>query len=188
MAGPALGWAAQLLVSLLREGDGPALLGDLEEAHARRAHATNASDAAQWYRHQLYASLTAVLQRRLFEWVRAVPWGTTAAAYAMVVFLEIGAVRLLSWLWPGVAHQTSALRLVMEFPGIVAIAYVAARVHRSSAFFLGGMMLVMAVLMLVLSREATSGAFAIAMLTSGPGGAVLGWLLHRWRSAVAAGA
>ena len=48
-------------------------------------------------------------------------------------------------------------------------------------------MLVVAVLMLLLSPKAISGAFAIAMLTVGPGGAVLGWLLHRRWSAVAAG-
>ena len=127
-------WAAQLLVWLLRDGDGPALLGDLAEEHARRSQAGNASEAAQCYRYQLYASLTAVLRRRLLEWVRAVPWGTTAAAYGVVVVLELGSVWLLSLLWPGVAHATSALRLVMEFPGIVAIAYVATRVHRQRCF------------------------------------------------------
>jgi hypothetical protein len=186
MGALALAWATRLLLSLLREGDGPALLGDLAEAHARRARATSARDAAEWYRQQLYASLIAVLRRRLVEWVRAVPWGTTAAAYMVVVFLELGSVRLLSLLWPGVAHETSALRLVMELPGIVAIAYVATRVHRSSAFLLGGVMLVVAVLMLILSWEAISAPFAVAMLTLGPGGAVLGWLLDRRRSAVAA--
>ena len=187
MGALAMTWATQLLVWLLREGDGPALLGDLAEEHARRSRTRSPGDATRWYRRQLYASLTAVLRRRLFEWVRAVPWGTTAAAYVMVVFLEFGCVWLLSLLWPGGAHQTSALRLVMEFPWIVAIAYMAARAHGSSAILLGGTMLVMAILMLVLSPEARSGAFAIAMLTLGPGGAVLGWLLHRRWSAVAAG-
>jgi hypothetical protein len=184
MGNVALGWATQLLVWLLREGDGTALLGDLAEERARRARSSSASDAAQWYRHQLYASLTAVLRWRLLEWVRAVPWGTTAAAYLVVGLLELGSVWLLSWLWPGVAHQTSALRLVMEFPGIVAIAYVTAKVHRHSPLLLGGMMLVVAVLMLTLSPEVVTRAFAIAMLTVGPGGAVLGWLLHRRWSAV----
>src|SRR5262245_54729235 len=112
------GWATQLLVWLLRDGYGPALLGDLAEEHARRLRATGASDAARWYRHQLYASLTAVLWRRLLGWAWAVPWATTAGAYMVVVFLEFGSVRLLSLLWPGRAHETSALRLVMEFPGI----------------------------------------------------------------------
>ena len=185
MGARARGWAAQLLVWLLREGDGPALLGDLDEEHARRSRTVGASDASRWYRHQLCASLTAVVRRRLVEWARAVPWGTTAAAYMVVALLEVTSVRLLSWLWPGVAHATSAFRLVLEFPWIVAIAYVAARAHRSSAFLLGGMMLVVAVLMLLLSPEAISAAFAIALLTVGPGGAVLGWLLHRRWSAVA---
>jgi hypothetical protein len=181
------GWAAQLLVRLLREGDGPALLGDLAEEHARRSRSIGASGASRWYRHELYASLTSVVRRRLVEWARAVPWGTTAAAYLMVAFLEFGSVWLLSLLRPGAAHATSVPRLMMEFPAIVAIAYVATTVHRSSAFLLGGMMLVVAVLMLLLSPEAISAAFAIAMLTVGPGGAVLGWLVHRRWSAVAAG-
>jgi len=179
-------WATQLLVWLLRDGDGAALLGDLAEEHARRSHAASTNQAAQWYRYQLYASLTAVLRRRLLELARAVPWGTTAAAYMVVVVLEFSSVWLLSLLWPGVAHATSALRLVMEFPGLVAIAYVATRVPRSAAFALGGFMLGMAALMLSLSEPA-SGAFAIALLTVGPIAAVLGWLLHRRWSAVAAG-
>jgi len=181
-----LGWATQLLVWLLRDGDGPALLGDLAEEHERRLRAGNAHEAMRWYRHQLYASLTAVLLRRLLEWVRAVPWGTAATAYIVVVVLESGSVWLLSLLWPGVAHATSALRLVMEFPGIVAIAYVATRVHRSAAFVLGGFMLGMAALMLSLSEPVSVG-FAIALLTVGPIAAVLGWLLDRRWGAVAAG-
>ena len=176
-----LGWATQLLVWLLRDGDGPALLGDLAEEHERRLREGNAREAMRWYRYQLYASLTAVLGRRLLEWARAVPWGTAATAYIVVGVLEFGTVWLLSLLWPGVAHATSALRLVMEFPGLVAIAYVATRVHRSAALVLGGFMLGMAVLMLSLSEPA-SGAFTIAMLTVGPTAAVMGWHLHRqWR-------
>src|SRR5262245_10666833 len=186
MSDLAPGSATRLLVWLLRDGDGPALLGDLAEAHARRSRATSASEAAQWYRHQLYASLIAVLQRRLLEWARAVPWGTTAAAYMLVAFLEVGTIWLLSLVSPGVTHETSALRLVLEFPGIVAVAYAATRVHKSAAFVLGAMMLVVAVLMLSLSKEEISCAFAIAFLTVGPIAAVLGGLLHRRRSAVAA--
>ena len=113
---------------------------------------------------------------RLLESARAVPLGT--AAYGVVVVLEVSSVWLLSWLWPGGEHATSALRLLMEFPGVVAIAYVATRVHRSAAFVLGGFMLGMAVLMLSLS-EPVSRAFAIALLTMGPIAAVLGWLLDR---------
>ena len=182
-----LGWATQLLVWLLRDGDGPALLGDLAEEHARRLHAGSSREAMRWYRNQLYASLTAVLRRRLLEWARAVPWGTAAMAYTAVAVLEFGSVWLLSLLWPGTAHATSALRLVLEFPGIVAIAYVATTVQRSAAFPLGGYMLGVAVLMLNLSAEGVSVAFAIAMLTVGPVASVMGWLLHRRSRAIAAG-
>jgi len=174
-----LGWASQLLVWLLRDGDGPALLGDLAEEHERRLRAGGAREAMRWYRYQLYASLTAVLRRRLLEWARAVPWGTAATAYIVVIVLEFGTVWLLSLLWPGGAHATSVLRLLMEFPGIVAIAYVTARIQRGAAFVLGGFMVAMAILMLSLSADAVSVPFAIAMLTVGPIAAVMGWLLHR---------
>jgi hypothetical protein len=187
MGASALGWATQLLVWLLRDGDGLALLGDLAEEHARRLRAGGSREAMRWYRNQVYASLTAVLRRRLLEWARAVPWGTAATAYTAVAVLEFGSVWLLSLLWPGTAHATSALRLVLEFPGIVAIAYVATTVQRSAAFALGGFMLGVAVLMLSLSAEAVSVAFAIAMLTVGPIASVMGWLLHRQWRAVAAG-
>jgi hypothetical protein len=180
-----LSWAAQLLVWLLRDGDGPALLGDLAEEHARYSQAGSTGDAAQLYRYQLYASLAAVLRQRLLESVRAVPWGTTAAAAARWRSSNWDLCGYSRCCGPG-SHRHQALRLVMEFPGIVAIAYVATRVHGSAAVVLAGFMLGVAVLMLSLSAEAVSGASAIAFLTVGPIAAVLGWLLHRRWSAVAA--
>jgi hypothetical protein len=54
------------------------------------------------------------------------PCGTVAIAYVVVVLLEYGAVRLFSLLWPETTHGASVLNLVVEFPGIVVIALVAA--------------------------------------------------------------
>jgi hypothetical protein len=78
--------------------------------------------------------------------------------------------------------------LVLECPGIVAIAYTAARVRRNAAFLLGGMMLLVALLMLSLTGEVVSRTYVIAMLTVGPLAALLGGLLHRgWRTVSSAG-
>jgi hypothetical protein len=87
--------------------------------------------------------------------------------------------------WPRVAYPTSTLRLLIEFPGIVAIAYVAASVCRTAPFALGGMMLVAAILMLSLSTEAISIGYAVALLSVGPLASWLGVFLHRRWSVVA---
>lgn len=55
-----------------------------------------------------------------------------AIAYVVVVLLEYGAVRLFSLLWPETTHGASVLRLVVEFPGIVVIALVAAQLRQSA--------------------------------------------------------
>jgi hypothetical protein len=70
----------------------------------------------------------------------------------------------------------------------VVIALVAAQLRQSAAFRLGGVMLVMAVIMVFLSLEAISAAFAIATLTLGPLAALVGGLLYRrWTAAGSVG-
>src|SRR5262245_8614533 len=171
-------WAARLLSGLLREGDGPALLGDLEE-RARRVNSGSSADAARWYRRELYWSLAAVLRLRSVECVRAVPWAVVAAAYIVVGIYEFAAVWLLSRTWPAVAEWTSAVRLVLEFPGIIAIAYAAATFRRSAAFVLGAVMLCVAALLNSVTTEEISTPYVIASLVVGPLGAVVGGLLRR---------
>jgi len=178
-------WAVRTLSRLLRQGDGAALLGDLTEEYARRLNRTSANDAAQWYRRELYWSLAAVLRLRAVECVRAVPWTIAAAAFVVVGLYEFLAVSLLSLTWPAVAQWTSALRLVVESPGIVAIAYVAATFRRSAAFVLGAAMLCVAALLNVITTEDISMGYVIASLVVGPLAAFLGGLLHRGPKTVA---
>jgi uncharacterized membrane protein YjjB (DUF3815 family) len=174
-----------MLSALLREADGAALLGDLAEEHSRRVSGGSHGEAARWYRRELYASLAAVLWLRGVECIRAGPWGIVAAAYTGVGLYEFAAVWLLSLTWPDVAQWTSARRLVIEFPGLVAIAYVAATFRRSAAFVLAGAMLCVASFLNDITNETISTAFLIASVVVGPLAAVLGGLLRRAPTTVA---
>jgi len=172
-------WATRMLSCLLRDGDGTALLGDLAEERARRMTRDSRANAARWYRRELYRSLAAVLRLRSIECVRAVPWGIVVAAYVVIGLYEFAAMWLLSRTWPEVAEWTSALRLVLEFPGIIAIAYAAATFRRSAAFILGALMLCVAGLLNIVTTETISTPYIVASLVVGPLGAVLGGLLRR---------
>ncbi len=177
-------WAARLLSCLLREGDGGALLGDLAEEHARRSH-TGPREAARWYRRELYSSLAAVVRLRAVESVRQAPWGLALAAYLGVIVLEVVTLLLFSRVWPESAYAASTSRLLLELPGIAAIAYVVATFRRSAAFMLGAMMFVVATLMSALTNEVLSTMYVIAVVGVGPLAAVLGGLLCRRRMAAA---
>ncbi len=178
-------WVVRMLLCLLREGDRHALLGDLSEEHERLRTSRGPREAARWCRNQAYASLAAVLRLRIVEFIRAAPWGIALAAYVLVGVFEVGFLLVLSRVWPEEAHPTSALRLLLEFPGVVGIAYLAARSHRSAAFVLGAMMLLVAVLLTTISTETMSAAYVIAFLTVGPVAALLGGMLHRGQGRIA---
>jgi hypothetical protein len=181
-------WAARLLSCLLRDGDGVALLGDLAEERTRRSRG-GAREAARWYRRELYSSLSAVVWLRAAESVRRAPWGVACAAYLGVAVLEVLTLLVFSRAWPGGSYESSAGRLVLEFPGIAAIAYVAASFRRGAPFVLGGMMLVVATLISAFTSETLSMTFIVAFVGAGPMAAWLGGLLRRRRmAALSAGA
>lgn len=180
-------WAEWLLSCLLRDGDGQALLGDLAEAHTRRS-VGGRREAARWYRRELYRSLVAVLRVRAVEAVRGAPWGVAFAAYLGVAALEVGVRLVLSRLWPAGAFESSPTRMMLEFPAIAAIGYVAATFRRSAAFMLGALMLVVATVVSVLSTEVLSMTFILVFVGAGPMAAVLGGLLRGRRMIAAAAA
>ncbi|HEY1307337.1 MAG TPA: hypothetical protein VGF24_27470 [Vicinamibacterales bacterium] len=158
-----------------------ALMGDLAEERARRARADGPHQAARWYRTEICRSVAAAVRQRLAETARSAPWTLAIGAYMLVAVLEVTMRSLLSRVWPDAAQSASALRLVVELPGIALIAYVAGRFDRRAPLLLGAMMLVAAISITTLSTEAMSTAFIVACLTIGPGGAVLGARLARER-------
>jgi hypothetical protein len=181
-------WGARLLSCLLRDGVGEALLGDLAEERTRRSR-SGPRQAARWYRREFCASLSAVLWLRAAESVRRAPWGVAFAAYLGVAVLEVVTLLALSRAWPGSTYESSAGRLVLEFPGIAAIGYVAATFRRGAAFMLGAMMLVVSTLISIFTTEALSMTFIAAFVSIGPMAALLGGLLRSRRmTAVAVGA
>jgi len=173
------GWAARVLTWLLREGDGEALLGDLAEEHLRRSISDGARVAAQRYRREVLTSLAAAIRLRASECARSIPWGVVMAAYILVAVLEIAARLMLARVWPPASAPASVMRLVVEFPGIALIAYVASRFDRAAPYVLGTLMLVAASLLSIFGHEQTSGVYVLAILTVGPLAAVLGGMLHR---------
>src|SRR5262245_54987508 len=104
-----------------------ALMGDLSEERARRARADGPHQAARWYRTEFCRSVAAAIRQRLAETARSAPWSLAIGAYTLVGVLEVTMRLLLSRVWPDAAQPASALRIVVELPGIALIAYVAGR-------------------------------------------------------------
>lgn len=169
------------LSCLLEDDYWVALMGDLAEERARRARADGPHQAARWYRTEFCRSVAAAVRQRLAETTRSAPWSLAIGAYVLVAVLEVTMRLLLSRVWPDAAQPASALRIVVELPGIALIAYVAGRFDRRAPLLLGAMMLLAAISITTLSTEAMPTAFIVAYLTVGPGGAVLGARLARAR-------
>ena len=169
------------LSCLLQEEHWVALMGDLAEERARRGRADGPHQAARWYRIEICRSLAAAIRLRLAETARSAPWSIALGAYMLVAVLEVTMRVLLSQVWPDAAQPASALRVVIELPGIALISYIAGRFDRRAPLLLGAMMLLAAISMTTLSTETMSTAFIVACLTIGPCGAVLGALLGRAR-------
>lgn len=173
------------LSCLLAQDYWVSLMGDLSEERARRVAIDGPHQAASWYRAELCRSLAAAIRLRLAETARSAPWSIAIGAYVLVAVLEVTMRLLLLRVWPDAAQPASAVRIVVELPGIALISYTAGRFDRRAPLLLGAMMLLVAISIATLSTEAMSAPFIAAFLTIGPCAAVLGALLSRARRTAA---
>lgn len=168
---------------LVPDPEREAIVGDLVEEYALRAHASTSSTALKWYLQQVCASTPPLLLARL----RRTAWISTIGV-ALLAYIAVGVVETtVNW---AIANRTAAgafafkpLGLVILFPMIVLIGYFAARVRRGAAIVLGAMMLLVVTLMALLTSESMPLWYRIAYFIAGPAAAFIGSGLRSHRLA-----
>jgi hypothetical protein len=176
---PAAIW---VLTRLVPEDEREPLLGDLVEEHARRAAGASSSAALRWCLRQVCASIPPLLWVRL---ARAA-WIPTLAV-ALPAYIAVGIAELCvnwaisSWYGPGAA-TTNPLGLLLMFPTVVLIGYLAAALRPAAAMVLALMMLAAATAMALWSTESVPVWHRIAYFFVGPAAAVTGVALHLLRT------
>ncbi len=153
------------------------LIGDLAEEYLRRANEAAPSAALRWYVRQIWVSAPSLLWPRLRPTAGRV--GVALLAYVAVGIAELSVNRVVSG--PVVTYDPVAL-LIM-FPAVALIGYVAERYRRGAAFVLGAMMLLMVAAMTAWSAESPPTWYRIAYFFVGPAGAAIGGVLRSLRSA-----
>jgi hypothetical protein len=176
---PAVMW---VLLWLVPENEREPLLGDLVEEHARRAAGASSSAALGWCLRQVCASIPPLLWARL---ARAA-WVSTLAvalpAYIAIGVAELGVNRAISSLsGPGTAAD-NPFGLLLMFPTVVLIGYLAASLRPAAAIALALMMLLAATAMTLWSTESVPAWHRIAYFLVGPAAAITGAALHLLRS------
>jgi hypothetical protein len=165
--------ALWILSRLVSEGEREPLVGDLAEEYALRASAVSSSAALKWCLRQVWASVPAVLWARLTR----VPWISTIGV-ALLAYIAVGVVELTV----NRATAYNPLGMLITFPMVVAIGYVAAGVRRSAPLVLAGMMLIAVTAMTLLADEAVPAWYRVAYFFVGPVAAFIGTALRSLRS------
>lgn len=160
-----------------------ALMGDLAEEYALRANATSASAACRWYLRQICASVAPLLWSRLTRTAWLATLGVALCAYIAVGVVEF----LVSWAIATPPASGAAafdpLGLIITFPMVVLIGYLAARFRRRAAIVLGAIMLLNVTAMMIWSTEAMPRWYRIAYFLVGPAATFIGSALRSLRSA-----
>lgn len=150
------------------------LMGDLAEEYALRVTAGSSSAALKWYLRQLGTSIPPLLWTRL---TRAV-WLSTLAV-AVLAYFTVGVAQLVvRW-----AIGYNRFDVIIAFPLVVLIGYIAERLRRRSALVMGALMLLAITLMTLSANESVPLWYRVAWFVLGPAGAVAGSVLHSLRSA-----
>lgn len=167
-------WAARILSILLREENVNALLGDLCEEYEIRSSNERQHTAGIGCRREIYRSVAAAFRLRIVDVLRSAPWGVAMGSYLLLGVTQSVLTLLLSFVWPEIAQTTNAWGIVVVIPVVVSIAFMAAKLNRMAPFFLAAMMFAVAALLIAVTTETVSTAYALAFLVLGPLSAVLG--------------
>jgi hypothetical protein len=171
--GPHPPWlATKLLTGVIHSNDRDALLGDLHEEYAARASASPPA-AARWYWNQAIRSLPILLGRRASRgrWLSTL--AIAIAAYVVVGALNAIGTWLVRWLGGSMlaGHIPSA---VIGLAAISSGAHLASRLRPSAGEVVGGLVIVMAVVMLRFPMDASPVWYQLIFLILGPLAAHLG--------------
>jgi hypothetical protein len=179
----ALSVATWLVSRLAPKNERDPLVGDLIEEHALRSNATSPSAALRWYMKQVLASTPPLLRVRLVRaaWVSTI--GAALLAYIAVALAELGVDWAISnWTAAG-AFAYKPLGLIMLFPIVVLIGYLAGRLRRGAPIVLGVMMLLVATTIMLSTTESMPPWYGIAYFATGPIAAIIGGALRSPRLA-----
>jgi hypothetical protein len=168
-----------LLSAILQAGERDALLGDLCEEYVARVSASRPA-VAGWYWSQVLRSLPILLASR----ARRNRWISTVAI-ALAAYIVVGALNMAGnsiverWLG-GSAGSTNNVRSAIV--GLIAIgtgAHLASRLRRPAGDVLGGLVMLVAVLLLLFPVDASPLWYQLTFLILGPLAAHLGAIAMR---------
>jgi hypothetical protein len=154
------------------------LLGDLAEEYAMRANADSSSAAFQWYIRQIVASVPHLAWGRVTQ----LAWLATAAV-GLLSYIAVGIVELIvNWaisrsFAPGTVGY-NPLGMLVTFPMVVLIGYLAATYRRGAAVVLGALMLLAVTVMTFSAAESMPTWYRIAYFCVGPAAVLLGSILR----------
>jgi hypothetical protein len=177
---PALRVATWIFSWLVPKEHRESLMGDFVEEYALRGKGGSSSAALRWYLRQVCASIPPLLWARLTR----TAWLSTLCVATLAYFTVGVAQLIIRWvLSSSSATIHNPLDLIMIFPMVVLIGYVAERLRRRSAIVLGAMMLLAITALTVWSTESSPLWYRVAWFFVGPAAAVIGSVLPSIRSA-----
>ena len=173
--------ATWVLSRLVPRNEREALVGDLAQEYALRAHAASAAAARKWYLRQLCASAAPLLWMRLTR----TAWIATLGV-ALCAYLAVGAVEfMVNWALAGSSATGTAaynpLGMAITFPMVVLIGYFAAGFRRMAPRVLGALMLLSVSAMTLWGNESLPAWYTIAYFCVGPAAAFIGSALQSRR-------
>jgi drug/metabolite transporter (DMT)-like permease len=173
---PLLTW---VFTRFVPKGDREPLIGDLAEEYELRARTTSSSAASRWYLRQICASIPPLLWARF---TRAT-WPATLGV-ALLAYFAVGVVQYM--IQRAIANSTATfygpLPLIIVFPIVVLIGYLAERIRPRSAVVMGTLMLLAITAMTLWASEGAPLWYRAAYFVVGPAAAFAGAVLQRRHS------
>jgi hypothetical protein len=175
---PALHVATWIFSWLVPKDVREPLMGDLAEEYALRVKAVSSSAALRWYLQQICASIPPLLWTRLTR----TTWLSTLGV-ALLAYVTVGVVQIiLRWaISSSSATLHNPLDLIVIFPVVVLIGYLAERLRRRAAIVLGAMMLIAITALTVWASESAPLWYRLAWFFVGPAAAFIGSVLPSLR-------
>ena len=163
--------ATWIFSAIVPKDDREPLIGDLTEEYSLRVSAVSSSAALRWYLRQVCASIPPLLWLRLSRSVWLATLGVALLAYVAVGVVQV----IIHWaITSSSIGVYNPLGLIVVFPMVVLIGYVAERFRRRSALVLGAMMLIAITAMTILVNENAPLWYRVAYFFVGPAAAVIG--------------
>jgi hypothetical protein len=168
--------ATWVLARFVPEGEREPLVGDLEEEYALRVRTDSSSAPVVWYLRQICSSIPPVIGVRLSR----ATWLATLGV-ALIAYLAVGLGQLvILWAIPASAAPTyHPLGVIIAFPLVAIIGYVAELSRRRAAIVLAAIMLFAITAVTLLIAESAPFWYRAAYFFVGPVGALVGGALAR---------